>query len=91
LLRQFKEGYNATFNAMVYTTMIGVLTLFLLEIPIIGAIVEVIVIIWGLVSAIVWLARFQKISGVMSLAVIMTSWIVIFIIIFVLTLAVILR
>ena len=81
LLRQFKQGYNATLSAMVYASMVSVVLFFLLGIPILGFLVGIIVSIWGLVSIIVWLARFQKISWVMSLVVLIVTWIVLFILI----------
>jgi hypothetical protein len=80
LLKQFKQGYNATFNAMVYASMVYILLFFLLGIPIVGAIVGLIIFIWSLVSIIVWMGRFQKISWVMSLVVLIVTWVVVVII-----------
>ncbi len=82
LLRQFKQGYNATLSATVYASMVSVVLFFLFGIPILGALIGIIASVWGMVSTIVWLARFQKISWVMSLVVILVTWIVLFILIF---------
>lgn len=82
LLRQFKQGYNATLSAMIYASMVSVVLFFLFGTPIIGSLIGIIAGIWALVSIIVWLARFQKISWVMSLVVLIVTWIVLFILIF---------
>lgn len=82
LFRQFKEGYNATFNAMVYTAMISSVLLFLMFIPLLGIIIAIIASIWAFISIIIWIARFQKISGLMSFLILIVTWIIIYAIIF---------
>ena len=53
LLKQYKQGYNATLSALVYAEMVTVLLFFLLGIPFLGIVIAIIVGIWGLVSVIV--------------------------------------
>ena len=83
LLGQFKQSYVATLNALIYASFVESLLFFLMIIPFLGIIISIIEIIWAFISSIVWLARFQKISGLMAFVVMFVATIVISIIVFV--------
>ena len=85
LLKQFKNGYAATLTASVYVSLISMLFLFIGEVPVVVWIIGIGIIgmIWSFIALVVWLARFQNTTWMMSLDTIMGEVIVITIIVFV--------